>query len=48
MGKKFWRCSVCGDLHYGVQAPEKCPTCSSLQDKATEVTREEFLKAVAE
>ena len=25
--KKYWRCYVCGDIHYGVKAPEVCPTC---------------------
>jgi rubrerythrin len=26
-----WICRVCGHLHYGKKAPEKCPTCSHLQ-----------------
>ena len=25
--KKYWRCYVCGDIHFGVKAPELCPTC---------------------
>ena len=25
--KKFWRCFVCNDVHYGVKPPEVCPTC---------------------
>jgi len=25
--KKFYRCYVCGDIHFGVKAPEVCPTC---------------------
>jgi rubrerythrin len=25
--KKFWRCTVCSDIHYGVAPPEICPTC---------------------
>lgn len=25
--KKYWRCYVCGDIHFGVKAPEVCPTC---------------------
>ena len=49
MGKKtFWRCTVCGDLHYGVKPPEKCPTCASPASKAVEITREEFLKTFEE
>jgi ferredoxin-thioredoxin reductase catalytic chain len=27
MKKKYWRCFVCGDIHYGVKPPEVCPTC---------------------
>lgn len=25
--KKYWRCFVCNDVHYGVKPPEICPTC---------------------
>ena len=25
--KKFWRCTVCNDIHYGAAGPELCPTC---------------------
>jgi len=25
--KKYWRCFVCNDIHYGVRPPEICPTC---------------------
>jgi rubrerythrin len=25
--KKFWRCNVCNDIHYGKAGPEECPTC---------------------
>lgn len=25
--KKFWRCFVCNDIHYGLRPPEICPTC---------------------
>jgi ferredoxin-thioredoxin reductase catalytic subunit len=25
--KKYYRCYVCGDIHFGVKAPEVCPTC---------------------
>lgn len=27
MKKKFWRCFVCNDIHYGLKPPEICPTC---------------------
>jgi len=47
MPKKFWRCTVCGDLHYGDEAPEICPTCHQPRSKAVEITKEEFLAAIA-
>jgi len=25
--KLVWRCHICNDLHFGVEAPEVCPTC---------------------
>lgn len=27
--KKFLRCVVCNDIHYGVVGPEICPTCKA-------------------
>ena len=27
MPKTFWKCTVCGDVHYGNAGPEICPTC---------------------
>jgi len=42
--KKYWRCTVCGDLHHGKLAPETCPTCMNPRDKAIEIKKEEFLK----
>ncbi|MBI2662187.1 hypothetical protein HYX11_01885 [Candidatus Woesearchaeota archaeon] len=27
--KKFFKCSVCGDIHYGNAGPETCPTCQT-------------------
>jgi len=44
MGKKYWRCTICGDLHRGKEAPQPCPTCKQPQDKAVEITKEEFIK----
>ncbi len=26
-GKKIFRCTVCNDIHFGVNPPETCPTC---------------------
>jgi len=25
--KKYWRCFVCNDIHYGLNPPKICPTC---------------------
>ncbi len=25
--KKYWRCNVCDDIHYGTKPPEVYPTC---------------------
>jgi rubrerythrin len=27
--KTFWRCTVCGDVHFGIAGPEICPTCKN-------------------
>lgn len=27
----YWKCSKCGYVHYGTEAPEKCPSCSHPQ-----------------
>ena len=27
--KKFFRCNVCNDIHYGIAGPELCPTCNT-------------------
>ena len=42
-GKKFWRCTVCNDIHYGLAPPEICPTCGK-ENVFVEVTREEAMK----
>jgi rubrerythrin len=42
--KKFWRCNICGDQHWGAKPPEICPTCGFPKNNAIEVTKEEFLK----
>ncbi len=28
--RKFWRCHVCNDVHFGIHPPELCPTCKVL------------------
>lgn len=43
MGKKYWRCTVCNDIHYGNAGPEKCPTCMQM-NKYVEITADEARK----
>lgn len=31
----LWRCSVCGYVHSGSEAPGKCPKCGAPQEKFT-------------
>lgn len=40
--KKYWRCTVCGDIHYGVKPPEVCPTCGQI-NVYVEVSSDEAL-----
>jgi len=43
MKKRYWRCFVCNDIHYGVAPPELCPTCKVLH-AYVEITAEEARK----
>jgi rubrerythrin len=27
--KKYFRCTVCNDIHYGAAGPVLCPTCQN-------------------
>lgn len=38
--KKYWRCFVCNDIHYGVNPPEICPTCQ-VKNAYVEISSEE-------
>ena len=29
MNKKFFRCNVCNDIHFGIAGPKICPTCQA-------------------
>ncbi len=40
MAKK-WRCTVCGFIHEGPEAPEQCPMCKQPKEKFVEVVEEE-------
>jgi ferredoxin-thioredoxin reductase catalytic subunit len=43
MKKRYWRCFVCNDVHYGIAPPELCPTCKVLH-AYVEITAEEARK----
>jgi ferredoxin-thioredoxin reductase catalytic subunit len=45
MAKKFWRCTVCNDTHYGIKGPEICPTCS-VKNAYVEIHKNEFNNVV--
>jgi len=45
VAKKFWRCSVCGDVHYGLKGPEICPTCKA-KNAFVEITEKEAKKVL--
>lgn len=47
MQKKYWLCTICGDLHVGVNPPDPCPTCHQGKEKAVEITFEEFQAEIA-
>ncbi|MCF0164095.1 MAG: NADH peroxidase [Bacteroidales bacterium] len=38
--KKKWICTVCGYVHEGPEAPEKCPLCKAPKDKFKEMPAE--------
>lgn len=44
--KKFWRCHVCNDIHYGVSPPDLCPTCK-VEFAYVEVSAEEARKVMS-
>lgn len=33
----LWRCGVCGYVHDGEEAPDKCPKCGSPKEKFLEI-----------
>lgn len=40
--KKYWRCHVCNDIHYGLKPPGKCPTCM-VENAYVEISPQEAL-----
>ncbi|MCK5282103.1 MAG: hypothetical protein KAK00_01735 [Nanoarchaeota archaeon] len=45
MAKKFWKCKVCADIHFGNTYPKICPTCET-KDAFYEITKEETKEAM--
>jgi len=43
MKKRYWRCFICNDIHYGIAPPELCPTCKVL-NAYVEISAEEARK----
>jgi len=43
--KKYWRCFVCNDIHYGVKPPEICPTCLAI-NAYVEISTKEAKKII--
>ena len=50
MKKRYWRCFVCNDIHYGIAPPELCPTCkvvnAYVEISETTMSREDFRAAI--
>ncbi len=44
--KRYWRCFVCNDIHYGTAPPEVCPTCR-VAHAYVQITSEEARKILA-
>jgi len=45
--KKYWRCFVCNDIHYGLNPPEVCPTCIA-ENAYVEISASEATKIIAD
>ena len=42
--KKLWKCSVCGYIHEGDEAPGACPKCGAPKEKFVELSAEDAEK----
>lgn len=40
----LWRCEVCGYVHEGDEAPDKCPKCGAPKEKFTAVPEDDAKK----
>lgn len=43
----LWKCSVCGFIHTGPEAPDVCPKCGATKDKFNALTEEEANKVIS-
>lgn len=43
--KKFFRCNICNDIHYGMAGPELCPTCLN-KNAYVEIDKEEAIRVM--
>ena len=41
---KLWKCGVCGYLHEGDTAPDKCPRCGAGKEQFAEVAADAVVK----
>jgi ferredoxin-thioredoxin reductase catalytic subunit len=44
--RRYWRCFVCNDIHYGINAPEICPTCKQ-KNAYAEISSQEAKKIMS-
>lgn len=42
--KKLWKCTVCGFIHEGEDAPDKCPKCGAPKEKFAQLGDEDAEK----
>lgn len=45
--KQLWKCSVCGYVHEGGEAPDVCPKCGSPKEKFIKLSEEDAGKIYA-
>jgi len=38
---RSWECDICGHIHEGEAAPEKCPVCDAPSENFVEVTKKD-------
>jgi rubredoxin len=43
----LWKCTVCGFVHKGDDAPDKCPKCGSPKEKYVAMTEEDAKKVLS-